>query len=146
MGSDSPQPGADTTQDLRIATEVALLATSAAAVWGMQPLFSDSSFRLPLLLQVALAHLAVAGFRRADVGLGLSGLATAVTGTVAIAWSQYAATLWTLLPSPETWTSVHNDISHSLEVFYDVRAPAPVEPGFLAAASIAIWVAAFLAD
>jgi transglutaminase-like putative cysteine protease len=131
---------------LRLLTEVSLAGVTAAAVLGMHRLFADGSFRGPLLLQVALAHLCVALLRHARLRLALAGLVTVAAGLVCIAATQYLSTTWIGLPSPDTFSAIQGDVDGAWSVFRDVQAPAPVEPGFLVTTSIAIWVIAFIAD
>lgn len=132
--------------DLLLATEAALACLTAAAVLSMHLLFLDGSFRAPLLVQVLTAHVTVAVLRRRGVELVVSGLVTAVVGAVSITWTQYAQTVWALLPSGATWSAAQADINAAWEVFVDVSAPAPVEQGFIVIASLAIWAIVFVAD
>jgi transglutaminase-like putative cysteine protease len=131
---------------VRLATELALAGVTAAAVVGMHRLFADGSFRGPLLLQVALAHLCVAVLRHLRVRLALAGLITLGAGLVAITVTQFLDTAWVVLPSPETFSAIQNDVDGAWSVFQQVQAPAPVEPGFVVTTSIAVWVIAFIAD
>jgi transglutaminase-like putative cysteine protease len=131
---------------LLLPTELALAGLTAAVILSMHLLFEGGSFRAPLLLQVAAAHLTVAVLRRRDVPLVAAGLATAGIGTLVIAWAQYSQTTWAFIPSGGTWSAIRADIGHAWQLFIDVSAPAPVEPGFIVIASVAIWVVAFVAD
>ena len=131
---------------LQIATEVALLGVTATAIVGMHRLFEDGSFRGPLLLQALLAHLTMAVLRRARVRLLPAALAALVIGLLCITWVQYLGTTWVLVPSSETFSAIRLDMDSAWAVFREVQAPAPVEPGFIVATSLAVWVIAFVAD
>jgi transglutaminase-like putative cysteine protease len=131
---------------LQIATELALFGVTAAAIVGMHRLFEDGSFRGPLLLQAALAHLTMAVLRRMRVRLVLAAALAFVAGAVCITWVQYFRTTWVLIPSPDTLSAMRLDMDNAWAVFQDVQAPAPVEPGFIVATSLAVWVIAFVAD
>jgi transglutaminase-like putative cysteine protease len=131
---------------LRVATEVALLGVTSAAVVGMHPLFEDGSFRAPLLVQAVLAHATMVGLRRARVRLLPAALAALVAGVVCVSWVQYLRTTWLLVPSPDTLSAIRLDLGAAWQVFREAQAPAPVEPGFIAASSLIVWVIAFVAD
>lgn len=132
--------------DMMLLVEVALLVVTVTAIVGMHPLFLGKSFLVPLLFQVIVAHLAVAAFRRTNLSLGFAALLSLVAAVVAISWSQYADTLWLVFPSVDTWTTVWADIGDAWAEGTRIHAPVPVEPGFVAVASVAIWVAVFTAD
>jgi transglutaminase-like putative cysteine protease len=131
---------------LQVGAEVALAGVTAAAVVGMHPLFADGSFRAPLLVQAALAHATMVGLRRARVRLLPAALAALVAALVCVSWLQYLRTTWLLVPSPDTLSAIRLDMGAAWQVFREVKAPAPVEPGFIAASSLTVWVIAFVAD
>jgi len=131
---------------LQLATEVSLALVSLAAIVGMHRLFVDGSYRAPLVVQALAAHLTVTLLRRAGVRLVPAALVTAAVGATLITWARFPDTTAWLLPTPETLSQLGTDLRHSWDLFGEVRAPAPVENGFVAAAAIALWVVAFLAD
>lgn len=141
-GHSASHPGLD----LMILVEVALLGVTAGAVVGLHTLFLDGSYIVPLLFQVIVAHVAIAAFRRANLSLGFAALLSVVAAVVVISWSQYADTLWTVFPSVDTWSTVLGDMGDAWAKGTELHAPVPVEPGFVAVASMAIWVAVFTAD
>jgi transglutaminase-like putative cysteine protease len=140
------RPSLRQASQLLVPTELALAGITATAILSMHLLFVDGTFRGPLLLQVAAAHLTVAVLRRRGVPLLAAGLATVGIGALMITWAQYAQTAWALIPSGGTWSAIRADIDQAWRVFVDVSAPAPVEPGFIVVASVAIWAVAFIAD
>ncbi|MFO7281317.1 MAG: DUF3488 and transglutaminase-like domain-containing protein [Thermoanaerobacterales bacterium] len=129
-----------------LAPEVSLALVSLAAIVGMHRLFVDGSYRAPLVVQAVAAHLTVALLRRAGVRLVPAALVTAAAGITLITWARFPETTTWLLPTGETFGQLGADLRHSWDLFGEVRAPAPVENGFVAAAAIALWVVAFLAD
>jgi transglutaminase-like putative cysteine protease len=132
--------------DLLVAIEVALGFVTLAAVVGMHRLFLDGTYWWPLALQVVVAHLVVAALRRAGVGLAASAVVAAGVAVVFIAWTRFPETTWWLLPTGDTLAQVGEDMRRAWSIFGEVRAPAPVENGFIAATAAAIWVVAYIAD
>lgn len=133
-------------ESMQIATEVALFMVTVAAIVGMHRLFQDGSYRGPLVFQALAAHVTMAVLRRARFRLLPAALVTLAVGAVIIACSQYLSTTWLVIPSPETFSQISHDMDAAWAVFRQQRAPAPVEPGFVVATSVTIWVIAFVAD
>ena len=131
---------------LFVASEVALALVTLAAIVGMHRLFLDGSYRGPLAVQAVVASVLVAVLRRAGVRLLPAAGITLVAGLLFITWTRFPDTTRWLLPTPDTFARVGDDLSASWRLFGDVRAPAPVENGFLAATAAAIWVLVFVAD
>jgi transglutaminase-like putative cysteine protease len=126
--------------------EVALAVVTVAAVIGMHRLFADGSYRGPLLLQLLAAHALVTVARRTGRSLPATGALAALGAVLLTAWLHYRETTAWLLPTPGTLSSAVDDLGSAWSTFGDVRAPAPVEDGFLLAAGLAIWVVALVAD
>lgn len=131
---------------MQIATEAALFLVTVAAIVGMHRLFQDGSYRGPLVFQALAAHTTMAVLRRARFRLLPAALVAVAVGAVIIACSQYLSTTWLVIPSPETFSLIGSDMNDAWSVFRQQRAPAPVEPGFVVATSVTIWVIAFVAD
>ncbi len=129
-----------------VASEVALAIVTITAIVGMHRLFLDGSYRGPLVLQAIVAHLTVTLLRRAGVRLVPAAIATAGIAVIFITWTRFPDTTRWLLPTPDTFGQLGDDLSSSWRLFGHVRAPAPVENGFLAATAGAIWLIAFVAD
>ena len=132
--------------DLLVANEVALTLVTLTAVVGMHRLFVDGSFRAPLVLHALAAHALVALLRRTGLRLGTSAAVTAVAAVLLLTWTRFPDTTRWLLPTGDTVSQLGDDLSASWRLFGDVRAPAPVENGFLAATGAALWVLVFVAD
>jgi transglutaminase-like putative cysteine protease len=131
---------------MQIGTEAALFMVTVAAIVGMHRLFQDGSYRGPLIFQAFAAHLTMAVLRRFRFRLLPAALVTVAVGAIVIACSQYLSTTWLVLPSPETFSTISHDMNAAWAVFRQQRAPAPVEPGFVVATSVTVWVIAFVAD
>src|SRR5690606_20197540 len=131
---------------LMLAGEVALALVTVAAIVGMHRLFEDGSYRGPLVAQAIVAHATVALLRRAGLRLGPAALATAATAVLVVTWARFPDTTRWLLPTATTFDHLGRDLAHAWELFGDVRAPAPVENGFIAATAGAVWLLVFVAD
>jgi hypothetical protein len=131
---------------LLVASEVALGLVTLTAIVGMHRLFLDGSYRGPLVAQAVVASVAVAVLRRVGVRLVPAAALTVVAAVLFISWTRFPETTRWLLPTPDTFTRAGDDLTASWRIFGDVRAPAPVENGFLAATAAAIWLLVFVAD
>jgi len=131
---------------LLLANELALGLVTLSAVVGMHRLFINGSYRGPLVAAAIVAHVAVAGLRRARVHLVPAALITVALAVIFISWTRFPDTTHWLLPTGDTWTKAGDDLQHAWRLFGKVRAPAPVENGFLAVSVAAIWLIVFVAD
>ena len=125
---------------------MALFLVTVAAIIGMHRLFVDGSYRGALVLQAILAHLVVTLLRRNGVRLVPAALATLVVAVLAISWTRFGDTLAWALPTADTFRTAGDDIGGAWSLFGDVKAPAPVENGFIVTTAIVVWCIAFLAD
>lgn len=131
---------------LRVPAEAALVAVTVAALVGLHPLFLGWAY-LPRLVVVALlAHGTVAGARA--VGLRLLPTAAVALGVFALTttWVFEASTSWYGLPTRDTWRAATTDLADGWTAFQEVVAPTPATTGFLLATTVAVWLAAFIAD
>jgi transglutaminase-like putative cysteine protease len=131
---------------LRLATEVALGFLTVAAILGMHRLFVDGSYRGALVLQALLAHLVVTVLRRARVRLVPAAAITTAAAVLCITWTRFPETAAWGLPTADTLRAVSDDVSAAWSLFGRVRAPAPVENGFVVTTAAVVWAIAFLAD
>jgi transglutaminase-like putative cysteine protease len=131
---------------LLIATEVALGLVTLSAVVGMHRLFVDGSYRGPLAAQAVVATVCAVALRRLGVRLVPAAAITAGVAVLFISWTRFPETTRWMLPTPDTLAQAGDDFAESWRLFGDVKAPAPVENGFVAATAIAIWVLVFVAD
>ena len=131
---------------LQAAAELALVGLTVAAVIGLGRLFSDASYLPPVLTVLLAAHALAWGTRR--LGLGPLGavLVSGVGLVLVVAWVVEPATTTMGLPRGRTWAAVGEDLRAAWATFGEVRAPADVTRGFVLAAAIGAWVAAFAAD
>jgi len=140
------QAGTRTRIRLAVASEVALAAVTASTVFGMSRLFADGSFLVPLLAIALSGHLLAALVRRREISALPSALIAVAGGFVALTWIQHIHTTFLGLPTHASLTAATTDLTDAWHQFSQVVAPAPVSPGFVAAAAIAIWWVAWFAD
>jgi transglutaminase-like putative cysteine protease len=132
--------------DLLLPAELALTAISAAAVLGLARLFTDGSFLLPVMAFALGAHAVAAGCRRRGLGGWTTYGVAAVTLVAGVSWLLLGHTTAYGAPTGTTLAEVGRRLSDAWDTFTDVTAPAPVEPGFVLAAAVAVWLVAFAAD
>lgn len=126
--------------------ETALAAVTVAAILGLGRLFENGSFLLPVLTIGIGAHLLAASCRRSHLG-GPATAAVAGVGLVAVmSWLLLPATTAYGLPTTATLAELSAQLGSALTTFRDVVAPAPVEPGFVLASAVGVWIIAFVAD
>ncbi|HEX2274519.1 MAG TPA: DUF3488 and transglutaminase-like domain-containing protein, partial [Acidimicrobiales bacterium] len=128
------------------AAELGVVALTVAAVVGLGRLFVDASFLAEVLALVLAGHAVAWGARRLDLGPVAAVAVSALGLLVAIGWVIEPATTTFGLPLGRTWAAIGADLRGAWEAFGEVRAPAPVTRGFVLAAAIGGWVAAFAAD
>jgi transglutaminase-like putative cysteine protease len=126
--------------------ETAAAAVSLAAVISFWRLFVHGSFLRPLALSAIAAHVVLVVCRRLGLGLATTALVAAGVGAVALAWILYPETTTYGVPTGTTLDVARTDLSTAWHQFHDVKAPAPVEPGFILASAIALWIGAYIAD
>ena len=141
----APQGGPIDVPLLAIA-ETALAAVTVAAVLGLGRLFEDGSFLLPVLTIGVAAHLLATWCRRAGLSARLTALAAGAGLVAVISWLLLPATTAYGLPTTATLAEVQAQLSSAMATFRDVVAPAPVEPGFILASAVGVWIIAFVAD
>ena len=129
-----------------VLAELALCAVTVAAIIGLARLFDDSSFLVPVLGFAVAAHGVAAACRRAR----LSGVTTVVVaaGVLLSGVSIFLLPQSTRfgIPTAATLRLAAEQLDMALSTFRDVAAPAPVEPGFVLAAALTVWLLAFVAD
>ncbi len=130
----------------QVPAEVLLFLITAVSVASFTRLFTEDRAVLGLLVAAATAHAANTVARR--LALGVLGTTTLVGGSFVFQVSivLYPHTSWVGLPTGATVATFVDDIQRAWELFRDVQAPVPAERGFVLAATIAVWLAASLAD
>ena len=121
-----------------LATEVALAVVTFTAIMGMHRLFVDGSYRGPLAVQAIVAHLVVATLRRRRVPLVPAAGITVVTAVLLLSWTRFPDTVRNLLPTGGTLSAAGDDLEAAWRLFQEVKAPAPVENGFIVAPAFAL--------
>jgi transglutaminase-like putative cysteine protease len=126
--------------------ELALVGVSIANVLGFIRVFVDFTFLPVLITGVVAAHLLALGCRRLGWGTIVSGVVSAGGLAVAAPLLLVRDTTWYGLPTHLSWTTIRLELVDAWNQFSVVKAPVPAEAGFLAAALLAVWVAAWLSD
>jgi transglutaminase-like putative cysteine protease len=129
-----------------VAAEAALLGVTLAAVLGMSRLFDGGGWLGPLTANAVAAHVVVAGARRRGLSLPTTGAIAIVGAAVVTSWTSYWWTTASGIPTGDTWSAMHQDLSRAWTLYQDVKAPAPVEQGFVLASCVALWFIAYVAD
>jgi transglutaminase-like putative cysteine protease len=132
--------------ELSIASELALAALTIGAVVGFGRLFDNGRYFGPVFVAAFGSHLAAWAGRRLGLGLPAAALLSLVAGAVVIVWVIEPSTTTYGVPRGASWHAVANDLRDAWQRFGDVVAPTPSTEGFVAAAVIGTWAAAFLAD
>jgi transglutaminase-like putative cysteine protease len=131
---------------LVLAAEVALAAVTLVTVLGMSRLFDGREWLAPLVVNAVAAHVVVTLCRRRGLSLPASGAVMALGAVVVATWTGYWSTTAIGIPTGETWSLMRADLGDAWRLYQDVRAPAPVETGFVLASAVAVWCIAYVAD
>lgn len=134
------------TQALQLAAELALLLVTMATAFGFRRLFEDNSFLFVVMGAAVGSHLIAGLTRRVGWGIGRSALASAAGLVLFVTWTNFLDSTAYGFPTGATIDALRADADAAWLVFQDVLAPAPVEPGFVIALAVGIWLAGFLAD
>ena len=145
MTAPTPRPKREPRSLLPMA-EGLLAAVSLATVAGMWRLFDEASFFAPLVGHALAAHVITAVCRRRGLSVLLSGVVTAAAAALALTWAHLGETTAFGIPTPATFGAAGDRLEEAWRLFDEVKAPAPVLPGFLIAAGAALWAGAWLAD
>jgi transglutaminase-like putative cysteine protease len=131
---------------LQASAEAALTLLTVAGVVGLTRLFDDASFLLPVLGFAVAGHALAIACRRMGIGPGLTATLAAGGLVAAVSLILLRETTRFALPTATTLGQAGRELSDALAAFRDVVAPAPVEPGFVLAAALAVWTIAMVAD
>ena len=126
--------------------ELALALLTAAAVVGFARIFDSWSFLWPLLAVTATTHATTKVTRRRGWTVPAAFVATAVQWVLVVTWLFFVDTTLALVPTRDTWDTAGAELQRSWTSFHEVVAPAPVQTGFLLAASLAVAAGIFLSD
>ncbi len=130
-----------------LASEVALIAVTVAAVYSFERLFADSSYFVPVAATAASAHIVAAAIRWAGGGVLISLLVSAagLLVTLALLFPPTLVESESFL-NREIVRGFVDDLRLAGEQFQTVGSPAEVTAPFLLLIAIVMWVVAFLAD
>jgi transglutaminase-like putative cysteine protease len=133
-------------RSLVVPAEVALTTVTLAAVLGMHRLFDGMGWLGPLTANAVAAHVVVTVCRRRGLSLPTTALVMVLGAAVVATWTCYWSTTVVGIPTGDTWSVMHTDLSQAWTLYQDVVAPAPVETGFVLASAAALWCVAYVAD
>ena len=126
--------------------EASLALVTIAVVGGFSRLFRENSYFGKMAALGLVSHALAIIVRRLGRNIvwsaAISAIGLAVVGGVVF----YANTTFIGLPTLATRDAAVADLRLAWNLFGTVKAPVVVEPGFVLAGAIAIWVVAFLAD
>ena len=88
----------------------------------------------------------IATLRRRRVPSLPAAAVTVVAAVMFITWTRFGDTSAGCFRPGATLSAAGDDLDAAWRVFQDVKAPAPVDNGFIVATAIAIWLLAFVAD
>ena len=129
-----------------LASEVALTALTVSAAVGLLRLFVDASIVPKVAAAGIAAHVVAAACRHNRLGAAATAGIGIVTGAAVVCWLVVGETTTLGVPSTETVDVVRAHLRDAWAQFGEVKAPAPVLPGFVLAATAGTWALAFLAD
>lgn len=130
----------------QLPAELALVVVTVMAIFSMDGLFLDRSYGPPMLLTALIVHLVAALTRRLPGGLATTISATGVALLVQLSLTYYADTTVFGIPTGATFSAARADVADGWAAFQNAVPPAPVDQGFLIAASIVLWLLVVLAD
>ncbi len=128
------------------AAEAALVLVSLATVASFARLFSDGSFFVRLAAFAVVSHAIAIATRRLRWSLAAAAVASLGGLLFVTAIALYPSTTVFGFPTGDTFDALGNDVSHLASQFQSVLAPTAVTSGFLLAAGLGLWWAAFVAD
>ena len=129
-----------------MAPELALTALTIGAVVSFGRLFEDGRFFGPVFAAAVCSHVVAWLGRRLGLGLPAAALLSLVAGAIVLVWVIEPSTTTYGIPRGASWHAVGRDLRDAWRRFGDVVAPTPATVGFVAAAVVGAWAAAFLAD
>ncbi len=130
-----------------LAAETAVVGLGLVTAVTYWRVFTGWAFAPTLVVAAIASALLAIGMRRSGWRLIPSATVSVVAGAVAVGLLRYpGTTVWGVLPTRATWVAAVADLRDAWAQFDVVEAPVPAEGGFLLAALVATWVAAFVAD
>ncbi|MCB1027961.1 MAG: transglutaminase domain-containing protein, partial [Microthrixaceae bacterium] len=126
--------------------EVTLVALTIATALGFSRLFSGWDWLAAVLVPALVVHASEAVSRRARLSAWFAPAVAAVLGLIAWVNLTLPETTMLGLPTGETIPRFVELTGESFESFRRLIAPAPAQPGFIAAASLALLVVALYSD
>jgi transglutaminase-like putative cysteine protease len=120
-----------------------LTLTTAAGFWRV---FDSGAFLPPMAAVAIISHLILMVCRRRGWGVLVAAALSAPVAALTIVWLVFPETTTMGVPTADTIETLLASLSDSWRQFRNILAPAPPEPGFVVASSVALYFTAFLAD
>jgi transglutaminase-like putative cysteine protease len=133
-------------QVIPVLAELALALVSVVTVLSLGRLFDEGTWQAPLLTLVLIGHALAMILRRTRLSPATVLLIAVVAGAVVLGLVRYGDTTFLGVPTRATFSTGRQDLLDAWHQFGEVVAPAPVFPGFVLAAGLALWVAVWVAD
>ena len=143
--SHPPDPAVARRTALAVA-EVGLLVLALGVAASFTRLFQDWGWLARLAIPVVVAWAAALGTRRAGLRVSVSVAVQYAIGILVLSWMFAPGTLLVILPTPETWRVLAEEVAASFSSFSELVAPVPATDGFLFVIAAALWVIAGFAD
>jgi transglutaminase-like putative cysteine protease len=145
-GSGAKKPAPAPAGGIEYAALVALTAVTLAAAYGFCRVFAGWSFFGPLALAAVGSHATAFAARRLRWPLIVGVLANVAAGALVLGHALYGKTMRYGLPSGTTWHVFYTEVRDATKGFGTAVPPVPATGGFIAAAAVAVWIAALVAD
>lgn len=123
-----------------------LATLNGTALAGLARLFRSSSWVLPVMACLLVAHGLAWTLRRARVPNWASGPLTLLTAAAVLVWWELGSTTFYGLPTARTFSAIGQDLYRAHAVFGTAAAPVPPLVGFVLAAGMAAALVAVLSD
>ncbi|WP_157789530.1 DUF3488 and transglutaminase-like domain-containing protein [Candidatus Microthrix parvicella] len=126
--------------------EITLVGLTVALALSFARLFSGWDWLIPVLAPALVVHASEAAARRARLSVWIAPLIATVLGLITWVNLTLPETTRLGLPGVDTVPRFIALTGDSFETFRKLVAPAPAQPGFIAAASLALLVVALYSD
>ncbi len=126
--------------------EIGLAVVSIVAVVGLTRLFAGGSFLAPVIGAAVVSHVVAGIARRRGLTPVVAAALSGVGLVLYLSWVVEPHTTTMGIPGGSTLDAIIDDLRDAWGRFGSVVAPAPVTRGFVVAAAVGAWLAAWLAD
>ena len=129
-----------------LAAEFATIVLSVIAALSFGRIFVSNTVLDDLIALALASHTVAIITRRAGFSMLPSALVSIIGFMVMMNILLFPETAGTIIPTRESLTLVHVDLSDAWTLFQDEQAPVEAARGFIVAGGAALWLVAFLSD